>query len=263
MMKPKNACLSFLISMLMLLFGAANIMAEETKPTASGDIAILSQYIWRGQELSRDSVVIQPSMTMSYMGFSANLWGNLDTDQYKSDEDSNWNETDFTLSYAREFGMLSAELGYIYYSLDGCDDTQEFFLALGLDTFLSPSLTIYKDTDTYPMWYFLLGLSHTFEITEKISLELSGSVSYLLSNDEDDYPEIDNDMPSGDEFDNFHDGVISANLPITVNQYVTVTPTVSYVFPLSGDAGDEMEWRSMKGDDDNFFYGGVIVSMAF
>jgi hypothetical protein len=70
-------------------------------------------------------------------------------------------------------------------------------------------------------------------------------------------------MPSGDEFDNFHDGVISANLPITVNQYVTVTPTVSYVFPLSGDAGDEMEWRSMKGDDDNFFYGGVIVSMAF
>jgi len=84
--------------------------------------------------------------------------------------------------------MLSVEGGYIYYGLDGCDDTQEIFLSLGLDTLLSPSLTIYKDIDAYPSWYFLLGISHAFEITEKVSLELSGSVSYLLSEDDDDYP---------------------------------------------------------------------------
>lgn len=263
MMNIRKANVIFFIGVFMLLFGPPTIMAEEKKPSATADVAFLSQYIWRGQELSRDSVVIQPSMTVSYRGFSANLWGNLDTDQYKSEEDSNWNETDFTLSYGKEFGILSAELGYIYYSLDCCDDTQEIYLAFGLDTFLSPSLTIYKDTDAYPMWYFLLGISHTFEISEKISLEMSGSVSYLLSKDEDDYPEIDNDMPTGDEFENFHDGVISASLPVTVTQYVTITPTVSYVFPLSGDASDEMEWRSMKGDDDAFFYGGVIMSMAF
>jgi len=29
------------------------------------------------------------------------------------------------------------------------------------------------------------------------------------------------------------------------------------------DASDEMEWRSKKGNDDKFIYGGVIVSMAF
>lgn len=262
-MKIKGINLVILTGIFMLLFGTANIWAEEESPTAAADVAFLSQYIWRGQELSRDSIVIQPSMTVSYMGFSANLWGNLDTDQYKSEEDTNWNETDFTLSYGKEFGILSAELGYIYYSLDSCDDTQELYLALGLDTFLSPSLTIYKDIDAYSMYYFLLGISHTFEISEKVSLELSGSVSYLLGKDEDDYPEIDNDVPTGDEFENFHDGVISASLPITVTQYVTVTPTVSYTFPLSSDASDEMEWRSMKGDDDNFFYGGIIVSMAF
>ncbi|RZB36668.1 MAG: hypothetical protein SRB2_01970 [Desulfobacteraceae bacterium Eth-SRB2] len=144
------------------------------------------------------------------------------------------------------------------------DDTQEIFLALGLDTLLSPSLTVYKDISEYPGWYFLLGISHAFEITEKVSLELSGSISYLLSEDEDDYPEIDSDgVLTDDEFENFHDGVISASLPITVTKYVTITPSLSYIFPLSSDASDEMEYRSFKGDDDNFVYGGVTLSMAF
>jgi hypothetical protein len=164
-----------------------SVFAEEEGPSASADIAILSKYVWRGQELSRDSMVIQPSMTISYMGFSGNIWGNLDTDQYKNDdEDNNWNETDLTLSYGTGFGMLSVEGGYIYYGLDGCDDSQEIYVSLGLDTFLSPSLTIYKDIDSYQHYYFLLGISHAFEITEKVSLELSGSVSYLLSDDDED-----------------------------------------------------------------------------
>jgi hypothetical protein len=85
----------------------------------------------------------------------------------------------------------------------------------------------------------------------------------LLSKDDEAYPEIDDDVVTDDEFENFHDDVISASLPITVGEYMTITPTLSYTFPLSGDASDEMEWRSKKGDDDNFIYGGVIVSLAF
>jgi len=262
-MKTRGFNLIILIGFFILFFGSANLWAKEESPTASADIAILSKYIWRGQELSRDSIVVQPSITVSYMGFSGNLWGNLNTDQYKSDEDHNWNETDFTLSYGKGFGMLSVEGGYIYYGLDACDDTQEVYLSLGLDTLLSPSLTVYKDIDAYPSWYFLLGISHAFEITEKVSLELSGSISYLLSDNEDDYPEIDDGTPTGDEFENFHDGVISASLPIAVTKYITITPSLAYTFPLSSDASDEMEWRSKKGDDDNFLYGGVTMSMAF
>jgi hypothetical protein len=270
-MKTKVFKLGVLIGFFVLIFGTANLWAEEESPTASADVAILSQYIWRGQELSRDSIVIQPSITVSYMGFSANLWGNLDTDPYKSAEDQDWNETDFTLSYGKGFGMLSVEGGYIYYGLEGCDfdlgcdveDSQEVFLTLSLDTLLSPGLTVYRDFDTYEHWYFLLGISHAFEITEKVSLELSGSISYLLSDDKDAYPEIDNGVPTGDEFENFHDGVISASLPIVVTKYMTITPSLSYTFALSSDASDEMEWRSFKGNDDNFVYGGVTMSMAF
>jgi len=56
---------------------------ENERPTLSADVAFLSQYIWRGYELSKDSLVIQPSVTVAYKGFSLNLWGNFDTDVYE------------------------------------------------------------------------------------------------------------------------------------------------------------------------------------
>jgi hypothetical protein len=136
-------------------------------------------------------------------------------------------------------------------------------LTLSLDTLLSPGLTVYREFDNYEHWYFLLGISHSFEITEAVSLELSGSVSYLKSLDADAYPEIESNAPTRDKFENFHDGVISASLPLAVAEYITITPSLAYTFALSDDASDEMEWRSTKGNDDSFIYGGVTVSMAF
>lgn len=241
-------------------------MAEEDMPSADLSVSILSDYIWRGQELSRDSIVVQPSMTIGYKGFSANLWGNLDTDPYVAigNSPSNWNETDLTLSYGRDFGPLNISGGYIYYGLDGVDDSQEVFLSLGVDTLLSPSLTVYKEIDSYMHWYFLFGISHSFKITEAVSLDLSASASYLKSEDADDYPEInDQGVATGAKFNNFHDGVISASLPISVAKYVTITPSLSYTFPLSSDASDEMKYRSKTGKDDNFVYGGATLSLAF
>ena len=271
MMKERKSIRQFLtvgIALILILFTISPAVAEDgEKPTADLSVSVLSAYIWRGQELSKDSAVIQPSMTVGYKGFSVNLWGNMDTDPYADDgenESNNWTESDLTLSYGKSFGILGVEGGYIYYGLDGYDDSQEFFLSLGLDTLLSPSLTVYRDVDSYPHWYFLFGISHSVAITEKAALELSASVSYLKSEDEDEYPEITgHGTATDDKFEDFHDGVISASLPISVAKCITVAPTVSYTFPLSGDASDEMKYRSMNGDDDNFVYGGVTVSMAF
>ncbi|MDO9111281.1 MAG: hypothetical protein Q7U40_11535, partial [Desulfatirhabdiaceae bacterium] len=44
----------------------AALAADETKPTASLDLGVFSQYIWRGFELSHNSVVVQPSATLAY-----------------------------------------------------------------------------------------------------------------------------------------------------------------------------------------------------
>jgi hypothetical protein len=262
----KDIAVFLVVTFAIATYGLMPAYGSEEKPSADFSVSALSAYIWRGQELSRDSLVIQPSMTVSYRGFSANLWGNLDTEPYTSsdeeDDSSNWNETDWTLSYERQFGPVGAELGYIYYALEA-DDSQEVFLSLGLDTLLAPTLTVYKEFDHYPSWYILFGISHAFEMTDTVSLELSGSASYLASDDSSAYPEIKDGEETDDEFSNFHDGTIAVSLPISVSEYVTVTPTIAYTFALSGDASDQMKRFSQKGDDDSFVYGGVTVSFAF
>ncbi len=258
----------------------AQLRAEEEKPTGDFTTAVLNQYVWRGYELSRNSIVIQPSMTLGYKGFSANLWGNLDTKPYSPANASyagTWNETDLTLSYTKTLGLFNVGGGYIYYSLaslnkDAADrnDSQELFAAVGVNTLLSPTLTIYKEIDHYRNWYFLLGISHVFELNKLVSLKLAASAGYLLSTDADTYPKFDsNALPTTDKFNNFHDGSVSANLPIKVTDRITVTPTLSYIFPLTGDAKDEMKGVGLKGTalpserDSSFLVGGILASFTF
>ncbi len=272
------------VSFLALCFLTASVspvFAEEEKPTADATAAVLSKYIWRGYELSRNSIVIQPSFTVGYKGFSANLWGNMDTRPYYSGTDdksysSAWNETDFTLSYSKTLGLFNIGGGYIYYGLsslnpDAADrpDSQEIFASVGLNTILSPTLTVYREIDHYHNWYFLLGISHAFEFNKMISLKLAATASYLLSTDESTYPEFDGDaLATNKKFSNFHDGSISVSLPVKVTSYITLTPTVSYVFPLSTDAKNEMKGFGLSGAapndrDSSFLYGGLMASITF
>lgn len=253
---------------------------DEDSVTGEVAASILSAYIWRGQELSRHSVVIQPSITASYKGFTANLWGNVDTNPYSpgiENHASNFTETDITLSYIHKFGIVSVGGGYIYYGLHssvpgGTDlpDSQEIFATVSVDTLLAPTLTVYKEIDHYKQWYATLGISHTFALHEKVGLKLAGSVSYLKSEDATDYPEFDkNSVATDKKFNNFHDGVFSVSLPVNVIKSLSVTPTVSYVFPLSDDAKYEMRGRGLKGTanpsdrDSSYFYGGIVLSYTF
>ena len=76
---------------MMLLGGATAIKAQSTvETTISGDI--VSQYIWRGQDLG--SVSLQPTLGLSYKGLSLTAWGNVGLSQ---PEDTK--ELDLTLAY--------------------------------------------------------------------------------------------------------------------------------------------------------------------
>jgi hypothetical protein len=253
---------------------------EEDKVTGEIDLSVLSAYIWRGYEQSRDSVVVQPAVTASYKGFSLNVWGNFDTRPYSAADAkyaANYTETDYTISYSKKFGILQVTPGYIYYALGAPYaggtaplDSQELFLTLGLDTILQPTLTAYKEIDHYRQWYFLLGVSHTIEFNKIVSLKLAASASYLLSTDETTYAKYDsNSLPTTDKYNNFHDGTASVSLPIAVYKTLSVTPTVSYVFPLCNDARYEMRAYGKQGianpsdRDSSYLYGGVTLSYAF
>jgi hypothetical protein len=263
--------------------------AEEEKPTGELSVSGLTAYIWRGYENTRNSVVIQPSLTVGYKGFSANIWGNLDTQPYSQTKVTNssaWTETDYTLSYTKTIGIVNAGVGYIYYGLGAANagaakpiDSQEVYITVGLNTLLTPTLTAYKEIDHYHQYYFLLGVSHTVEFNKTVSLKLGASASYLLSDYADatqyninassgGYPKFnDSYQATNDKFSNFHDGVVTVSLPINLVKYITVAPTVSYSFPLSGDANNEIKARGKKANpadnDSSFVYGGLTFDILF
>src|SRR3974390_1453002 len=78
---------------------------QEEKPTLDFTTYALTKYVWRGYENTKKSMVIQPSMTVGYKGFSANVWANLDANPYAATPNTSyssaWTETDFTLSYSK------------------------------------------------------------------------------------------------------------------------------------------------------------------
>ncbi len=237
---------------------------EMDRPTASADVAFLSQYIWRGYALSKDSLVIQPSLTTAYKGFSLNVWGNLDTDCYQGayEGDSKWNETDLTFGYDHSFGILGVGAGFVYYALDNANDWKEFYLSLGVDTLLAPTLTVYREISKNQGWYVHLGISHSFELPSDMTLDLAGSVSYWGS-DNDTMVKYNDDLSKTTErFSGFHDGLVSVGLTIPFWKYFTVVPSIAYAFPLSHQADNEMQALSWGGNA-NHVFGGVTLSVAF
>ncbi len=239
-------------------------------PTASGDVAFLNKYVWRGWQYSDDSLVLQPSMTIEYKGFSVNLWGNLDTDYNGNPEDSDdseFNETDATLAYDTSIGDFDMGVGYIYYGLDGAEDGQEFFLRIGaVKCPLSTTLTVYREVSAAQGWYLNLTFSRSIELWKDLSLDLGASAGYYYSNDDDFVDAQNSGILDSKRYRHLHDGTISAELPIAINEYFTISPMIAYTFPLSKNTQDQISYSSNDlgfGNNSCHLFGGVNISIAF
>lgn len=241
----------------------AGAAKEEPKPYFSAAAAGLSKYIFRGYEQSKDSVVIQPSLTVGYRGFEVNLWGNLDTnDNYTKAYKANWNETDLTLSYTHELGPVKLTGGYIYYALEGVDDSQELFLKIAGNFLLSPTLAIYQEIANYPGTYLNLGISHSFNLTKEITLDLGASIGYQISNTDKIVKYNSNLQPTTDKYNALHDGNFSVGLTVPFGKYFSVKPVLYYSVALSDDAKNRIKGTSLSNNND-FLYGGLILTAAF
>jgi hypothetical protein len=267
---------------------AVPTLADEEKPTADLTVSALNMYYNQGTVLSRNSLVIQPSITIGYKDFSATLWGNLDTNPYPlnapgTKSASHWTETDATLAYSETFGIVNTGVSYAYNANTGASnnatvsrDQQDLGAKLGLNTLLNPTLSVYYMIDNSQRWYFLLGISHTFEFNKMLSLKLAASAAYLAS---DVNPEemdgtrnkIDgNGTVSAQKYNAFLDGVASVALPVKATKHITVTPSVAFAFPLCTDAENYMKYNShtdasMSFSDKpgTFIIYGVTASFSF
>jgi hypothetical protein len=236
----------FVLSLVLAMgFAFGSLSAEAAVTSGSASVYVMSSYMWRGFELHEDTAV-QPSVGITYGGFGANLWSDYNTGPGEAAE------TDLTLNYSFSANKFSFDTGYIYYGLDGAEDTQELYLTVGYDTILSPSLTVYYDFDEGDGAFIVASIGHSFGITEKISLDLAASASY---NAESEY--------SIGNYSDFHNADISASLSIPVNDTILISPMMAYSFALSDDAEAAIESLSADGNESDFLYGGLNMTLSF
>jgi uncharacterized protein (TIGR02001 family) len=232
----------------LILFTGLNANAEEEGITASAGVEIYSKYIWRGYQLNNDSIVIQPSLAFGYKGFGINGWTNVDTG---SDAGNAWNETDITLSYDTSAGPIDLGAGYIYYNIKDSDNTVELYASVSYDSFLTPTLIVYRDINAFPGYYFNLELSHSIDLMNDITLDLAAGSGYYISCNDSIVEE-----GTGKKFKGLQDGIISAGLSISLSDKATLSPSVSYSFAMTDKA------KAMLGTSGNLF-GGLALSFSF
>lgn len=202
-----------------------------------------SMYLWRGFDLSPESdFVISGGIDLSFNGFTLSYWGNWDQDTNKV------NETDLILDYSFDVNdLLSVSVGDVLYVVDELPDTHELYLALSLNTLLSPTLTTYWDWDEADEdgLYYTLSVEHGFAVAEQAELLLGAEVSYNQHSD----------FAVGD-YSAFHNAEFSAAVDYAIHEQIFLTPMIRYSLPLSDEADDIAEI-----DDETYF--GVSVLLAF
>lgn len=249
----------FIAMVLILSFSICSLYAEEPKVSGTASVDIMSNYVWRGQKLS-NSWVVQPSVGITYGSFGANLWSNYDSDRAEAISSDTghgeFTETDLTLNYSFSVDKFNFVAGYIYYALEGANDTQEFYFSSGYDTLFKPTLTIYYDLDEGNGAFIAASIGHSFEVSKGIALNLGASASYNISN------KVMGFDKDGKDFSNFYNAEISSSLSMPVYKSITITPKMAYSFPLSNDAKEAIKKISDDGKKD-IFYGGINLTLSF
>lgn len=257
--------LKVLVMFLAVGFSISSLYAED-KVTGSASVSVFNRYIFRGYELSSKSIVVQPAASISYKGFSAGFWGNIDNNEHITQSfagspnrlgEKSFNEVDLTISYTYNIEKLALTGGYIYYSIKYAPETEELFLSASYDVITKPTLTIYRDITSFPGTYINLSLSHSEKIYKDITLDLGASAGYF-SGDDDAFR---TEGGTGKKYRAFHDGMVKAGFTIPVAKNLSVQPVAQYWFPLSSKA--KRHGYNPNGHLDDTFVSGINMTFSF
>jgi uncharacterized protein (TIGR02001 family) len=216
---------------------------ETTDIQVSSDMGIYSKYIWRGFKLD-DDPVMQSGIYTSIKGFTVSVWGSFDIG---TDDELASDEVDYAIDYTYEFeDYLSLSLGHTYYDFPPADlFSKEFYIGLGFDVLLSPSLTWYRDYGDEDLGggdgtYTVLSLSHSLPLGDSpVTLDLSGHAGY------------NNKLFIKGEGG---DTALGIGLTIPLTEKITFNPNINYSMPF-GDLKDSEDGNQ----EDEFYYGFTLA----
>ncbi len=273
-MNCSRQCFIGILALVAFLSVCPISFGEEQKDfSTNASLTFTNKYVFRGYELSKDSLIIQPNVTISGYGFGFSIFGNIDTSQKQTqsflpteEKTRKLNEVDYTANYSRKFSVLDTTIGYIYYGTDYCPHTEELFLTLSFDTLLKPTISMYRDITRYIGSYINLSLSHSFNITKEITLDVAAAFGYVAGDDEY-WRTYDAQTGSytGKMYKAFHDGMLKVGFTIPLTNLVSVQSYVQYTFPLSSKAKrvvDGMPYNP-NGQLEGTFVGGITFNLSF
>lgn len=144
-----------------------------------------SGYLFRGIDLADDLIEtgLDASSEIAGFGLSGGLWAATFRNSPVGTGNDFDNEVDFYGAVSKDFGFVSAAVGYIYYwniaSLGS--DAQEVYFKLSRDFgFAGAFLAYYWDVDGDNNGYTEFGLSRGFELNPCLTLNVASNIGYLI-----------------------------------------------------------------------------------
>lgn len=267
---------------LVIIGALAGAVPAKAQATFGVDLDLFSSYVWRGLSLTNKAVA-EPAVWVSFPAGNASVtvggWANVDLGKYdnladdisESGGSSGFNfaefdpyaEVGFTVGKATLTGGVTA---YIYPNdenapndfglLTSDANTVEIYGKVGLDTPLSPELSIYYDVDKIKGAYIEGSVSHSLAASEKVSIDLSALAGFSAGQG---IP----DDPLSDESSNFDDDGfthldLSAGVPFTAGVF-SITPVIHVV--ITGDDRTKISSPSSF-DKGAKIWGGVSFSWS-
>jgi len=241
---------------------------------------VLSAYVFNGQ-VGNDEAVFQPGLDVTGpLGLGYSLWANMDlTDSERSwapDSAGEWSELDLGLNWTCPVeGPVSLTIGGTYYAypqansrvVEATDGTfsatphpadgayEVYAKAKAADIFLSPALKVCHDMANQDDWIALFSIGHSFDLVEKVSLDLTGTVSYAGEY----YVESNYGSDTGSAFTHAQ---LDAVLNYALTEQAALGLKASYSSILDGEVRDDIDESDFYPETDIFF-GGVTASYAF
>lgn len=248
------------LSLSLLAFVSGSALAE-------GDVEFevttdyYGKYIWRGQNLTDDPVV-QPGASVSFAGFTASWWANIETTKVNGNN-GEFTEHDWSLDYSGDVPGLEGigySVGVIYYVFPSVtpDDTTEVYWGFGFDLPLSPSITVYHDVDEAKGTYASLGLSHSIEKFAvvfndiPVGLDLGASLGWANRTYNKYY------WGSTVNSNRFNDLAFSISFPFEIFG-LSLTPSFNYVTLMDG----RIAKSNMYNRDNAYFFAGISIAKGF
>ncbi len=170
---------------------AAMAQTAQGEKNWSVDVSVdyYDHYMFRGVPVLGDNEVLNPNVTFSSGNLNVYYYGylgDIPADFTFSGEEASYHEDDFgadyTFALGEKSGLTVGIVSYMYSSETfeeyGFEDTYELYGILSFDMPLAPTISYYQDMDAIEGAYASLGISHSFPLGEKASLDFSAAVGF-------------------------------------------------------------------------------------